>query len=137
MKGAQQTNKHNRIKKLLKGLISSRNDKLEIIVPISFYASLMYTSEYHFEYNENDEIVIINFTPSTYKDTLYQYPFIIQLTNDDDNMEEKLINLWETPSEKCTQDDYKMKCGNLLFIAELINHILLNCNSHEVTLITK
>lgn len=126
-----------KIKKLFCGLFGSFNDKLEITVPTSFYASLIYTSEHYFEYNENNEAVTINCIPSTYKDKLYQHPFIIQLTNEGDNMEEKLIKLWETPSEKCTQDDYRMKCGNLLFITELINHTLLNCHAHKVTLITK
>lgn len=131
------TKKYSNIKKLLRGLISYRNDKLEIIVPTSFYASLIYTSEYYFEYNENNEVVIINCTPSTDRDKLYQHPFIIQLTNEGDNMEEKLIKLWENPSDERTPEQYHMQCNNLTFVAELINHILLNCYAHEVTLITK
>lgn len=129
--------KQNKIRKLMLGLISSHNDKLEITIPRSFYVLARYDPSYYFEYNENDEVVIINCIPSTSRDKLYQYPFIIQLSNDGDDMEAKLIQLWETPSEECQPDYYKMKCGNLLFIAELINYILLNCNAHEITLITK
>lgn len=121
----------------MRGLISYQNDKLEITIPSSFYASLIYTSEYYFEYNENDEVVIINCTPSTDRDKLYKHPFIIQLTDEGSDMAEKLTKIWETPSEERTPECYKMKCDNLVFVAELINHILLNCHAHEVTLITK
>lgn len=127
-----------KIKKLFCGLFGSFNAKLEIIVPTSFYMrSRLRSSNYWFEYHGNNELVIINCIPSNDRDKQYHHPFIIQLTNECNNVEEKLTKIWETPFSERTPEYYKMKCNDLLLVAKLINYAFLSCDACESTLTTK
>ena len=130
--------KQNSVKKLFVGLLGSFNAKLEITIPISFYTRTRLKSSYYwFEYHGNEEVVTINCIPSSDRDREITYPFIIQLTNECNNIEETLKRIWSIPFYELTPDDCKMKCNDLFFVAKLINHAIIACDACEVTLITR